>query len=351
MPANPRLSWGSSLPAMAIVFGGTAEPRNRLTCEPVLVVSQAKRRSFKAATGPERETRHAEDRRYRGDGKLGLPVVEELVNAGFQVTALVRDPQSAMQRLPADVRIVQADVRDIESLEAGLSGQDAVYLNLSIAPSAREGDFHTRRKVSTTSSPPRVAQGSADRISLGDDRAAQPGPVAGIDIWRKAIARIKASGISYTSLRHELHGDVAAKAHVRAHAFAGGNGAISQPLDLPARDYALHPAYRSGWPGPRTANNLVQGPVPLTYDEATIRFARSFGRRLFVFRIPLSVLKWLGTFSRQANFSANILEAVLAYPEKFKAHRTWKELGMATGGSAWALMRWAIEGSKQHREA
>jgi uncharacterized integral membrane protein len=26
-------------------------------------------------------------------------------------------------------------------------------------------------------------------------------------------------------------------------------------------------------------------------------------------------------------------------------------LGMATGGSAWALMRWAIEGSKQHKEA
>jgi lipopolysaccharide assembly protein A len=26
-------------------------------------------------------------------------------------------------------------------------------------------------------------------------------------------------------------------------------------------------------------------------------------------------------------------------------------LGMATGGSAWALMRWAVEGAKQHREA
>jgi uncharacterized integral membrane protein len=26
-------------------------------------------------------------------------------------------------------------------------------------------------------------------------------------------------------------------------------------------------------------------------------------------------------------------------------------LGMATGGSAWALMRWAVEGTKQHKEA
>ena len=261
-------------------------------------------------------------------GMLGLPVVEELVNAGFQVTALVRDPQSAMQRLPADVRIVQADVRDIESLEAGLSGQDAVYLNLSIAPSAREGDFHTEKEgldniiaASRGAGIKRIAYLSAMIEQLNPDRW------WGIDIWRKAIARIKASGISYTIFYATNFMETLPQKHMCGHTLSLVGTAHYPNYWIAARDYALQVARSFRMARATNREYFVQGPVPLTYDEATIRFARSFGRRLFVFRIPLSVLKWLGTFSRQANFSANILEAVLAYPEKFKAHRTWKELG------------------------
>jgi uncharacterized protein YbjT (DUF2867 family) len=261
-------------------------------------------------------------------GMLGLPVVAELVNAGFEVTALARDPRRARKCLPADVRIVQADVRDIGSLEAGLSGQDAVYLNLSIAPSAREDDFHTEKEgldniiaAARGAGVKRIAYLSAMIEQLDPDRW------WGIDIWRKAIASIKASGISYTIFYATNFMETLPEKHVCGHTLSLVGTAQYPNYWIAARDYALQVAKAFRMAKAANREYFVQGPEPLTYDEAASRFAKSFGRRLFVVRVPLFALKWLGKFSRPADFSANILGAVLAYPEKFKAHRTWKELG------------------------
>ena len=262
-------------------------------------------------------------------GMLGLPVVEELVNAGFQVTALVRDPQSAMQRLPADVRIVQADVRDIESLKAGLSGQDAVYLNLSIAPSAREGDFHTEKEgldniiaASRGAGIKRIAYLSAMIEQLNPDRW------WGIDIWRKAIARIKASGISYTI----FYATNFMERRCRKSTCAGTRFRWWERRNIPTTGLRratmrCRSPDRSGWPGPRTANTSCKVPCrsPMTRLPSGLREASGGDSSSSEFRFPFS--SGSARSPRQANFSANILEAVLAYPEKFKAHRTWKELG------------------------
>ena len=130
---------------------------------------------------------------------LGIPVVVELVKAGFEVTALVRNPENARRLLPAQTIIARADVADIESLKRGLVGQDAVYLSLSIAPTEKEDDFHTE------------AEGLENILiavrSCGVQRIAylsamiQDGDAKGwwvIDVWRKALARIKSSGIPFT---------------------------------------------------------------------------------------------------------------------------------------------------------
>ena len=78
-----------------------------------------------------------------GTGMLGIPVVIELLNAGFEVTALVRDPDKAKHLLPERASLVRADVRDVESLKAGLQGQDGVYLSLAVSPGDGPAAFHT----------------------------------------------------------------------------------------------------------------------------------------------------------------------------------------------------------------
>jgi hypothetical protein len=72
---------------------------------------------------------------------------------------------------------------------------------------------------------------------------------------------------------------------------------------------------------------VIQGPAPLTYDEAGQRFAQQTQPRRFVFKIPLSLVKALGALSPAMDFNARIMDAVLSYPEAFKAEETWRLLG------------------------
>jgi hypothetical protein len=52
---------------------------------------------------------------------------------------------------------------------------------------------------------------------------------------------------------------------------------------------------------------VIQGPAPLTYDEAGRRFAQQTRPRRLVFKIPLSLVKALGAMSQAMNFNARIM--------------------------------------------
>ena len=59
-------------------------------------------------------------------GFLGVHLVRELVDAGYQVRALVRDPDAAASRLPPEATLARGDILDAASLEAAVAGCDAV---------------------------------------------------------------------------------------------------------------------------------------------------------------------------------------------------------------------------------
>ena len=66
-----------------------------------------------------------------GTGFIGLPLTRALLSRGWEVTVLVRKPESAEA---ADIRakggrLVQGDVTDRESMRAGMAGADAVVHN------------------------------------------------------------------------------------------------------------------------------------------------------------------------------------------------------------------------------
>ena len=69
-------------------------------------------------------------------GMLGQPVTKAFINAGFEVTLLVRNADKAKALFGSKVRIVKGDIKDTISLEELLIGQDAVYLNLSVEQSS-----------------------------------------------------------------------------------------------------------------------------------------------------------------------------------------------------------------------
>jgi uncharacterized protein YbjT (DUF2867 family) len=59
-------------------------------------------------------------------GNVGRNVVEQLVNRGADVRALVRDPSKAS--FPAGVDVVQGDLLDVDSLRAVFSGVSTLFL-------------------------------------------------------------------------------------------------------------------------------------------------------------------------------------------------------------------------------
>ena len=132
-------------------------------------------------------------------GMLGIPVAIALLEAGFEVTALARNPESARRSLPAAISVVQADVSDEESLRQGLRGQDALYLSLSVAPGHRNGDYHTEQQglehILAAARDTKIAR-VAYLSAIVHDTANNNWWV--LDVWRSALARIKSSGIPYT---------------------------------------------------------------------------------------------------------------------------------------------------------
>lgn len=59
-------------------------------------------------------------------GTVGSNVVEQLVNRGADVRALIRDPAKAS--FPAGVNVVQGDLLDVDSLRAAMKGVSTLFL-------------------------------------------------------------------------------------------------------------------------------------------------------------------------------------------------------------------------------
>lgn len=64
-------------------------------------------------------------------GKVGTQVIEQLLNRGAQVRALVRNPASAS--LPAGVSVAQGDLLDPDALRAAMSGVSTLFLLNAVA--------------------------------------------------------------------------------------------------------------------------------------------------------------------------------------------------------------------------
>ncbi|GLY93160.1 SDR family oxidoreductase [Actinoplanes sp. NBRC 103695] len=71
-------------------------------------------------------------------GRTGQLIVEEALRAGFEVTAAVRSPAA----FPDGVRVVNADVRDADSLTEVVRGQDAVVSAIG-APGRKAGNLYS----------------------------------------------------------------------------------------------------------------------------------------------------------------------------------------------------------------
>ena len=265
-------------------------------------------------------------------GMLGIPVTKELIKAGFEITALVRDKNKAQTIFPNEINIVEGDLKDKSSVLKSLQGTEGLYLNLSIKPTEKKTDFHSE------------AEGLDNLLTVAKQMGIKRiGYLAAItlvskdyykndwwvmDIKRKAIEKIKNNGIPYTifyptnfmeNLNHNLiQGD---KINI-----------VGKPLYknwwIAGEDYGRQVAKSFQILQNENREYIVQGTESLMMEDVVDIFIRNYKKQsLSKGKAPLVLLKFIGLFSPKLNFISHIIDVINNYEEKFESHQTWKELG------------------------
>jgi uncharacterized protein YbjT (DUF2867 family) len=267
-------------------------------------------------------------------GMLGQPVTHELIAAGFDVAVVSRSPETARALFPG-ATVVAGDVFDAASIERALEGQDAVYLNLSVAPHERPDDPHTETDGLRTVIAAARKHG-LQRIAYLSSLVKDYQGTDGFDWWvfdvkHEAVRLLNASGVPTTIFYPSTFMETI------AHDFMQGRwlvliGTSQHPMYFIAgQDYGRQVARSFEIAGDERREYVVQGPAAHRTEEAARTFADHYAAaHLYTIRVPLGVVKIAGWFSAQADYGAHIVEAINRYPETFGAQTTWDELGRPT---------------------
>ncbi len=268
-------------------------------------------------------------------GLLGKPVTIALANAGFTITALVRNSLKVKSGYPASIEWIEGDMKKIDDIDRLLKGQDALYLSLSVLQKEKPSEWHTESdglKLVLES----AKRNNIQRIGYLSSLVMKYQGMNNFNWWvfdikHQAVKMIHESGITYTifypstfmeSLTHQYKRGsmmmLAGKSEHRQHFIASEDFARQvvksfQILTTENKDY------------------VIQGTEGYYTEEAVALFKANYTKaKLTVSTAPIGVIKFFGLFNQTMNYGGYILESLNKYPEKFEAAETWKELGKPT---------------------
>ncbi|WP_196893531.1 SDR family oxidoreductase [Aureivirga marina] len=266
-------------------------------------------------------------------GNLAPFTYNELLAKGIKIKALVRnfDKINKIQNFPTEIEIIKGDLNDIDSLRKVFKNVDAIYLNLStqnekanfqpeidgiknVISVAKENNISRIFHVSAISVPfPEFAQGKDIFINK---------------IRKKGYQLLKNSGIPVTFFHCSWIMDVmefTMRKNDTLQAF--------KPIQFPMYWLAGKDLGRMISTAILNSNHdltkdyIMQGKEAITFENALNRYANTFNPKLKVQLAPISLLKFIGIFNKEARLAGKIGTFFSNYKEEFKAEQTWKELG------------------------
>jgi nucleoside-diphosphate-sugar epimerase len=262
-------------------------------------------------------------------GMLGQPVTKAFIDAGFEVSLLVRNAEKAKEFFGSKIRIVKGDLKDISCIKELLNGQDFVYLNLSVEQSSGKKDFQAEREgleqilqVAKASNIKRIGYlSSLVQFYTGINWWV-------LDIKKEAVNKIKQSGLTYSIFYPSTFMESFDKGAYRQGNSINLAGTSKYPMYLIAGgDYGKQvvKAFENN-----NGNNeyVVQGQDGYITDDAAKLFADNYRKeKIKVVKLPFGLLKFFGRLTKKFNYAANIVDALNNYPERFEAEKTWQDLG------------------------
>lgn len=265
-------------------------------------------------------------------GLLGKPVTKALIDAGFDVTLLVRDKNLAEKLFPK-VAIIKGDLRNRNDIETAIQNQDAIFLSLSVKQIEKENEFHTEAEgldlvidVAKRLKIRRIAY-LASLVHLYQG-------MNSFDWWvfrikQEAVRKIKNSGIAYTIFYPSAFMESIFYQSKQGSMIALGGKSEYPMYYVAAEDYARQVTKSFEiLEDTESRDFVIQGLDAFTQKAAAKTFIQHYKKeKLRTIWAPMSVMKLMGIFSQKFDYGYHIVEALNKYPEKFEAQSTWNSLG------------------------
>lgn len=268
-------------------------------------------------------------------GSIGRPVTIALVKAGFNVTALVRNPEKAKAKLPSEVSLIKGDIKNAADLLNLMDDQDFLYINLNLKLDEKENDWHAETDGLKTILA--AAQKSGiKRIGFISSIVMRYQGMNNFNWWvfdmkREAIDLIKASPIPYTIFYPSTFMENFEGNYRRGNSIMLSGESKYKMHFISGSDFGKQVARSFEILKTENKEYDIQGLEPFTADEASHEFIKHYKKgKLKISKAPLPVMKFIGRFVQPLNYVTHIIEAMNNYPEKFTAENTWRDLGKPT---------------------
>lgn len=262
-------------------------------------------------------------------GMLGKHVTRELHRAGYNVRALVRDPDKAKGMLPGEVEVIRADLRQPATLREGMKGMQGLYVNLSTGPREKDAEFRTQvegvqnlLEAARTSGIRRIGYLSSMVSQFSD-----------YDWWvfdyqRRACDMLRASELTTLLFFPSNFYENITELQMSGGRIMLGGTQKTRSWWIGTSDYGKQVAAAFRLEDHRDREYVIQGPDAYNWREAAEEFIEHYhARKLKTMWSPLWPFRLMGFFSNTLDFQYQILKAINRYDEQFAAGETWKELG------------------------
>jgi len=262
-------------------------------------------------------------------GMIGIPVTKELLKAGFEITALVRNVGKAKQIFPTDkIHFVNGDLQNITEISEALKNADAVYISISSSPNDKETEFnpemHGFDNILSA-----LKTSSVKQVGFLSSFLARnyTGNWWVMNAKKQAINKIKNCGIPYTifypsNLMENLNGgmrdgnkiNIIGKSTEKAWWIAGEDlgKIVAKSFET---EKALNKEYS------------VQGLEAMTTFEATNAYVESYTKeKLKIAILPMGMARFLALFIKPLKFAVPLIDIMNKNKETFEAQETWDDL-------------------------
>jgi len=237
-------------------------------------------------------------------GRVGGAAVRHLLEAGFEVRALVRSAGKGGRLSSLGAEPVVGDVTRPETLGPALDGCAAVFSALSAATERQAEEIEYRGNVNLLSA---VRSSGASRFVYSSALLVDHPLARKVGTLREKArfeeVLLGADGVSSTVLRPVMFMETLLLALQGPVAFVPGRQ--RRPAGwISSNDVAL--AACRAFERDVSGRHELAGPATATFDEAYRRLSRVWGRRLIVLHPPLATMRLAGRFLSPVEELANM---------------------------------------------